>query len=85
MHVRIGVRVHVMLAVLGRPPQNAALGSRLRQKGKAKLKDPTRSECTVGKVSVIPGTDRENANPIECQPEQQGMRAHPSPECCEAP
>jgi hypothetical protein len=61
-----------MLAVLGRPPQNAALGGRLRQKGQSKLKDPARSECAVGKLSVIPGADRENANPVECQPEQQG-------------
>jgi hypothetical protein len=62
--------VHVMLAVLGRPPQNAALRSRLRQNGQSKLKDPTSSECAVGKVSVITGTDRENANPDAslCQP-----------------
>jgi hypothetical protein len=43
-----------MLAVLGRPPQNAALRSRLRQDGQSKLKDPTSSECAVGKVSVTP-------------------------------
>ena len=43
VHIELGVRVFVVPAVLGRPPQNAALGRSLRQERQHELED--RGRC----------------------------------------
>ena len=51
MHVDGGVRVSVVLTVLGGPPQGAALGGGLCQERQAELKDARRCERRDGRSS----------------------------------
>src|ERR1700760_2141115 len=85
MNVIRGVRMAMMPAVLGCPPQDAPLRRRLRQEGQEELKGSTGAEGAVGEIAMIAGTDRENAQPIKCHSQRHGTPCHASPDGANTP
>ena len=58
MDVELGVGIEVVVAVVGRPPQNALLRGALRHHGENELKDAARLIGAMREVAVIAGPDR---------------------------
>ena len=65
MHVVLGVRKAMMMAMHGRPPEHAALGAALGQHGQEELRKAARGEGPVGEISVVAGADAEHPQAIE--------------------
>jgi hypothetical protein len=57
--------MQVMMAVLGRPPQNALLGAAQGEKREHELKHPARRIGPMRKVTVIARADGEDAQPVQ--------------------
>jgi hypothetical protein len=68
-----GIRVSVMSAVMGCPPQYAALRRGLRQERQSKLADAAGAEGAMRKIAMIAGANREDAQHVQRQGE--GLRA----------
>ena len=83
MHVGLGVRVSVVPAVHGGPPQRSALGRGLCHEGEAELQDPARPERAMREIAVIARPDGEDAHQIEQQAEHHRGGGHPAPEHAE--
>src|SRR5687767_15557647 len=69
MHRRVRVsgriRVTMVFAMVGRPPERSALGRRSTQDCKDKLRGARSFKSAVGKVSMINSRDREHAHEVE--------------------
>ena len=84
MDIVLGVRIEMVEAVLGSPPEHALLGRALRHEGQDELKGPTGGKGAVGKIAVIAGADREHPDPIESHPDSDGLPGHARPDGREA-
>ena len=60
------------MAVLGGPPQDAALRTALREEGEDELEHPAGRKGAVREIAVIPRRDGEHAQPV--QPDAQRDR-----------
>ena len=79
---RVGMQV--MLPMLGRPPQRAPLGGRLRKKGQRELERPAGFIGAMGEVAVIAGADGEDPEPVQADADRQSRPAHSGPDGAEA-
>ena len=84
MHVVLGVGEAMMVSVLGRPPQHAALRAALRQHGQHELHEAARGERPVREIAVVAGAYAEHPNTIEHAAQRQGAQAHARPDRGEA-
>jgi hypothetical protein len=67
MDILLSVRMQVVVAVLGGPPENALLGAALSEESQTELKHPTGGVGAVREVAVISRADREDAQPVKRQ------------------
>src|SRR5215510_15571111 len=65
MDVLRGIRMQVVVSVLGRPPQHALLRARLGQQCKQKLECPAGRIGSVREVPVITSPDGKDAKPVK--------------------
>src|ERR1041385_1439895 len=72
--------MEMVVTVLGRPPENALLGSALREKCEDELESPVRRVGTVGEIPVVAGTYPKDPEPVECHPEHDRLQGHARPE-----
>src|SRR5262245_59289461 len=72
MNVLRGIRMQVVVSVLGRPPQHALLRARLGQQCKQKLECPAGRIGSVREVPVIASPDGKDAKPVK--PKAKGNR-----------
>src|SRR5262249_60841699 len=84
VHVDLGVRVEVMVSVLGGPPQHALLRRALRQNREQELERAAGRIGAMREVTVIAGADREDAQPVEPDAEKDRGPRDASPERREA-
>ena len=84
VHVVVGVREAVMLTVVSRPPQNAALGGALREKGQDEGEGPACPEAPVGEIAVIAGGDPEHPERVEPDRDHQIAQVDAGPERSQA-
>src|SRR5215207_7296232 len=80
----LGVRMQVMMAVLGGPPENAFLRRALGEKGEDELESPAGAVSAMREVSVVARTDGEHAKPVEGDPDPNGCTCHTRPDRPEA-
>ena len=69
-----------MPAMLGRPPEHAALCRGLRQERQAELEDTAGAEGPMREVTVVAGTDREDPQQIKRNSEHQRAGRNAGPE-----
>src|SRR5262249_299697 len=65
MNVLRGIRMQVVVPVLGRPPQHALLRARLGQQCKQKLECPAGRIGSVREIPVIASPDGKDAKPVK--------------------
>ena len=65
MHILGRIGMQMMLAMLGRPPQDALLGARLGKEGEDELEHPRGRIGAMGEIAVVSSTDRKDTQPIE--------------------
>src|SRR5436305_797996 len=65
MVVGAGIGIPVMVAVLGRPPQRAALQRGLRHEREHELEHARSRVRAVREITVVAGRDREHAQEVE--------------------
>src|SRR5215204_2143055 len=80
----LGVRMQVMMAVLGGPPENAFLRRALGEKGEDELESPAGAVSAMREVTVVARTDGEHAKPVEGDPDPNGCTCHTRPDRPEA-
>ena len=71
MNVEFGVGMEVVVAMVGRPPQDALLRRRLRERGENELEDPAGLISAVGKVAMVTRTDGEDPQPVKADADRQ--------------
>ena len=84
MNVEFGIGMEVVVAMVGRPPQDALLRRRLRHHGENALKRAARLVGAVGKVPMIAGPDGEDSQPVKTDSDRHRLRGDPRPDCREA-
>ncbi len=80
MHVGLGVRVQVMMPMLGGPPQHALLRRRLRQHREHELECAAGREGAMGEIAVIAGADREDPQPVEHEADRDRRPGNTGPD-----
>src|SRR6185437_7477943 len=80
MNVELRIGMEVVVAMVGRPPQNALLRRRLRHGGENQLEGAAGLIGAVGKVAVITGADGEDAQPVKTDSDRQRLRGDASPD-----
>jgi hypothetical protein len=82
--VELGVRMQVVVPVLGGPPENALLRAGLRQEAEHELKQAAGRIGAVREVAVIAGADGEDAQPVERDAKHHGLPGDARPDRAEA-
>src|SRR5512145_1649312 len=79
MHVILGIGGDMMMAVMARPPQRAALRAGGSEQGERELASPAGLKRTMRKIAVIPPGDGEHPDEIEdrCHPDGGPTPSHP--------
>ena len=78
--VGLRIRMQVMMAMLGCPPQHAFLGRALRQDGERELERAAGPVGAMREVAVVAGTDGEDPQPVEEEAEYERVVGHAGPQ-----
>ena len=84
MHVLVGIRMQVMVPMLGRPPQHALLRGALRQDREHELEGAAGRIGAVREIAVIARADREDAQPVEHHADDHRLPGDAGPDRREA-
>ena len=82
--VGLRIRMQVMMAMLGCPPQHAFLGRALRQDGERELERAAGPVGAMREVAVVAGADGENPQPVEEEAEYERLVGHAGPQGSDA-
>src|SRR5215469_9536956 len=85
MDVGLSIRVSMVQAVLGSPPECAALRGGLCNERKAQLKKTRGAVGSVSEVAMVAGTDGEDPDEIERRRQDGGTPGQSGPEGGETP
>src|SRR5262245_43669091 len=80
MHVVLGIRMQMVMAMLGRPPQHALLQRALRQHREHELERPAGRIGAMREVAVVSGPDGEDARPVEHDTDDEGVPGDAGPD-----
>ena len=84
MDVVLGIGMKMMMAVLGRPPENALLGGGLGQEREQELERAARGVSPMRKVAVVTRADGEHPQPVESDGDRRRLPGHAGPNCGKA-
>ena len=84
MDVEFGVGMEVVVAMVGRPPQDALLRRRLREHCENELEGPAGLIGAVGEVAMVTRPDGEDPQPVKADAERDRPRGDAGPDRGEA-
>ena len=80
VHVFLRVGEEMVLAMLGRPPEDALLRRALRNNSEDELESPARFVGAVRKITVVASANGENAQPVERDAKNDRPGGHSGPD-----
>ena len=80
VNILLLIRIAMMVAMMGNPPERASLDRRIAKDAENKLPEPIRFKCFMGKIPVIEPGDGEHAHRVGGHRHADRHRAPAHPE-----